>query len=302
MRLKPAQTGSEIFLPESDRIASALPDLLVSAERTAASLSQGLHGRRTAGRGETFWQYRRYSDGDSAANIDWRRSGRSDHHFIRENEWEAAHTVWLWADLSPSMHVHSKVPEHTKAEQAMLIVLSTAFLLTGAGEMIGAYGSGRPPGHHRAAVEGLADALLSMGTAGDDDVRAELPAPVNVKPYSEVVLLSDFLRPLDELEAQLNSLAAQGVRCHLLQVLDPAEEDFPYHGRVEFIDPESDTRLTINRTENIRSEYRTRLLAHREELTALARRLDWSFALHLTSHPPAQAVLQLHNVLSREGG
>mgnify|MGYP001204047946 FL=1 len=300
MRLRPPQTGSEIHLAESDRIAAALPDLLVSAERAAASLTQGLHGRRTAGRGESFWQYRRYMDGDNAANIDWRRSGRSDHHFIRENEWEAAHTVWLWVDPSRSMHLGSTAAARSKIEQAILIALSAAFLLSGAGEMIGAYGSGHAPGQTRSSVEALAGAILDM-LAGDTGTEAGLPPlPVKVKPFSDVILISDFLNPLEGLEARLEKLAAEGIRGHLLQVLDPAEEEFTFQGRIEFADPEGTVPLTINRAEAIRADYLTRLGDHRAALMALARKMGWSFALHHTGQPAAQAVLQLHNALSRE--
>ena len=300
MRLRPPETVSEIYLAESDRIAAALPDLLVSAERAAASLSQGLHGRRTAGRGETFWQYRRYTEGDNAADIDWRRSGRSDHHFIRENEWEAAHTVWLWTDHSTSMHVRSRLAVHTKIEQAILIALATAFLLSGAGEMIGAYGSGQAPGQTRSSVEKLAGAMMEMAADPEQDNRGMPPAPANAKAFSDVILLSDFLSPLDQLQSRLENIAAEGLRGHLMQILDPAEEDFPFRGRVEFTDPETDTHLTINRAENIRDDYIGRLLEHREKLSTLAGKMGWSFSVHHTSEPPAQAVMRLHNSLSRE--
>lgn len=300
MRLRPPDTPSEFYLARSDRLASALPDLLVSAERAAASLSQGLHGRRAAGRGETFWQYRRYTDGDDAANIDWRRSGRSDHHFIRENEWEAAHTVWLWADPSTSMHLQSHLTVHSKIEQAILIALSIAFLLTGAGEMIGAYGSSRAPGQTRVHVETLAAAMVEMAGAANQVSVGLPPAPANAKPFSDVILLSDFLTPLDRLQPHLESIAAEGIRGHMVQILDPVEEDFPFQGRIEFADPESKTSLTVNRAEHIRQDYISRLLEHRRALSGLARKLGWSFALHHTGQPPVQAVLQLHNALSRE--
>ncbi|MGZ0246916.1 MAG: hypothetical protein ACKVH1_13335 [Alphaproteobacteria bacterium] len=50
----------------SDESASALPALLVKAERVATIVAQGEHGRRRAGTGDSFWQYRRYQPGDPA--------------------------------------------------------------------------------------------------------------------------------------------------------------------------------------------------------------------------------------------
>src|ERR1039457_5089302 len=84
-------------------LADAMPRLILEARRVAASVFHGLHGRRRAGPGENFWQYRRFMSGEPASRVDWRRSARDDHLYVREREWEAAHTIWIWPDLSPSM-------------------------------------------------------------------------------------------------------------------------------------------------------------------------------------------------------
>src|SRR5437016_10749190 len=84
-------------------LAESLPRLILEARRIAATIIHGLHGRRRAGSGENFWQYRLFMSGEPAARIDWRRSARDDNLYVREQEWEAAHTVWIWPDRSPSM-------------------------------------------------------------------------------------------------------------------------------------------------------------------------------------------------------
>ena len=86
---------------ESRTLAASLPRLVLEARRIAANVIHGLHGRRRAGAGESFWQYRRFVSGEPAQRVDWRRSARDDHLYVREQEWEAAHTVWLWPDRSP---------------------------------------------------------------------------------------------------------------------------------------------------------------------------------------------------------
>src|SRR5437667_7999455 len=88
---------------QAERVSGALPPLLVEAERIAAAVILGVHGRKRAGPGESFWQYRNYSFGDSVSRVDWHKSARSDRVFIRENEWEAANTLWLWSSPSPTM-------------------------------------------------------------------------------------------------------------------------------------------------------------------------------------------------------
>ena len=108
--------------------ARALPPLLVEAERIAATVILGEHGRKRAGPGESFWQYRPYSFGDSTQRIDWHKSARSDRVYIRENEWEAANTLWVWASPAISMTFKSHLSQVTKRERAQLLMLALASL------------------------------------------------------------------------------------------------------------------------------------------------------------------------------
>src|SRR5947209_8526071 len=92
---------------EGRSLAQTMPRLILEARRIAATVIHGLHGRKRAGPGENFWQYRRFLSGEPARRVDWRRSARDEHLYVREQEWEAAHTVWLWPDRSPSMAFRS---------------------------------------------------------------------------------------------------------------------------------------------------------------------------------------------------
>src|SRR5215471_6228271 len=118
-------------------LAATMPRLILEARRVAATVIHGLHGRRRAGSGENFWQYRRFVSGEPAAHVDWRRSARDDHLYVREQEWEAAHTVWIWPDRSPSMMFSSRLAECTKLDPALVIALALAEILVEGGERIG---------------------------------------------------------------------------------------------------------------------------------------------------------------------
>src|SRR5919112_1752687 len=118
-------------------LAARLPDLLVAARRIAANVMLGVHGRRHPGPGETFWQFRSYVSGEPARQIDWRRSARDHHLYVREREWEAAQTVWLWADLSASMDFRSKLSNTPKVERAVVLMLALAEMLGRGGERVG---------------------------------------------------------------------------------------------------------------------------------------------------------------------
>ena len=86
-------------LHQAENLADLLPPLLIEADRVAQAVIQGVHGRRRAGVGETFWQFRAYDQGDAASRIDWRQSARTDKLFVREREWEAAQSAYIWAEI-----------------------------------------------------------------------------------------------------------------------------------------------------------------------------------------------------------
>jgi uncharacterized protein (DUF58 family) len=274
-------------LIEAKGIAAGMPDLLIEAHRVSATVLAGWHGRRTAGRGETFWQFRPFVAGESAAAIDWRRSARDDHLYVREKEWEAAHTVWLWADLSASMDFRSRLAPVGKRERALVLLLALAESLASAGERIGLIGVTNPI-LARNAPERLATFLPEAAA------RPALPDTRPLKRFSDLVLIGDFLDPINELEAVLDAVLRAGVRAHLVQVLDPIEETFPYAGRTEFLDPETGVRHVVSRAEQYRQDYQARLAALRDRLSTLCRRIDWTFLLHRTDRPATEPLLALY--------
>src|ERR1700743_3202412 len=205
---------------ESRTLAASLPRLVLEARRIAANVIHGLHGRRRAGAGESFWQYRRFISGEPAQRVDWRRSARDAHLYVREQEWEAAHTVWLWPDRSPSMAFASKDARDSKLERALIIAFALAELLVEGGERVGIPGLVSPTSS-RNIIDKMAQAMLH-----DDAARLSLPPSFVPSPLSEIVLLSDFWSPIGEIRSMLAGLSASGAHGTLIQVVDPAEETF----------------------------------------------------------------------------
>lgn len=269
-----------------------LPDLLVEAKRVAAAVAAGWHGRRRAGPGETFWQFRPFQFGEPARRIDWRQSARHDVLVVREREWEAAHTVLLWADRSASMRASSSLAPVSKEARAVVLTLAIADLLGRGGERIGLCG-GPPPTTRRDAADSIAEALAE--TPPDS-----LPSLATLKPNSDVVLIGDFLDPLEDWETTFATLSARGARAHLVQVLDPAEERFPFDGRTRFVDPESGLAFLVGKAEAWATSYRDTLAAHRTALERIARRLGNPLLIHHTDQPATPALLALRATLAGE--
>jgi uncharacterized protein (DUF58 family) len=290
-------TGLASVQLRGEQLAARLPPLLVAAERVAATVAQGVHGRRRVGQGETFWQFRQYESGDSAQRIDWRESAKGQRLYVRETEWEAAQSVWLWRDASASMDYASSRDVPTKQERTDLLLLALAALLARGGERATLLGSGLPPMTGRVMLGRIASLIERH-----DGVGASLPPFALLPRYANIVLISDFLSPLEEVRAAVGQFTASGVRGHLLQVLDPAEETLPFEGRVRFEGVESDDHILISRVETVREDYQGRLADHRAGLAAIARGYGWSFLTHRTDRPPHTALLALYNALARAPG
>jgi uncharacterized protein (DUF58 family) len=284
-------TPARDALTRARQRAMLVPDCMVEARRIANTVIAGWHGRRRRGIGENFWQFRPYAEGESIARIDWRRSARDDHLYVRDREWEAAHTVWLWADLSPSMTYKSRFGTVSKESRALVLMLALAEILARSGERIGCPGIMEPVAARNAA-ERLATALIhAPDTQGLPDTRM-------IRGASDIVLIGDFLDDPDLLMENIGPLARRGLRGHLIEVYDPAEEDFPYSGRTEFSDPETGAKLTFGRAETVREDYRRIWFARREALGDHLRHLGWNFVPHSTGALASQALIAVHAYLS----
>jgi uncharacterized protein (DUF58 family) len=282
---------------ESRTLAASLPRLVLEARRIAANVIHGLHGRRRAGSGENFWQYRRFVSGEPAARVDWRRSARDDHLYVREQEWEASHTVWIWPDRSPSMAFASREARDSKLERGLIVAFALADLLVAGGERVGIPGLMNPTASN-SVIDKMAQAMLH-----DDATRLSLPPSFVPSALAEIVVLSDFWSPMPDIRNMLAGLSSSGAHGTLIQIVDPAEETFPYSGRVEFVEPEGGEMITAGRAESWMNDYVARVALHRDEIRAETNRLDWLFSTHTTSRSAAELLLFLHGgMMVSKGG
>ena len=278
----------------AEHLGSTLPPLMVAAERVAATVAQGVHGRRRVGPGETFWQFRQYHYGDTPNSIDWRQSAKSDRVFVREREWEAAQTVWLWCDQSPSMNYASQDGLDSKLDRAMLLTLAAAALLIRGGEYISLPGIGFKPATGRAALLRLATELET----GSGSNMANLPPDANLPRHADLFWVSDFLNPMTEIESHAKAMATAGVRGTLLQILDPAEADLPFQGHVRFEGLEGEADHNVGKANSLRQPYARRIQARQQALADLTGRLGWQYLVHHTDHSAQSALLATYQALA----
>lgn len=278
---------------EAEALGATLPPLLVDADHLAASVSLGVHGRRRTGTGESFWQFRRYQSQDAVTAIDWRQSAKSQHLFVREREWEAAQTVWLWRDGGANMDFTSG-PEKsgiTKKARADLLLLALASLLVRGGERVGYWAGGDPAAASKLSLSRIARRLMGKNEDG-------IPPPAPVTRGAQLVWFGDFLDPATE--AAMSRISRAGIAGHLVRIVDPAEEEFPYAGRTRFEighgNKVAESEI-FGRVERLQTAYRAKFTAHGEAIAAAASRLGWSATVHRTDHAPQAALIALYGAI-----
>lgn len=278
----------------AEAAASRLPPLMARAEHLANTVLLGEHGRRRAGLGDDFWQYRPVQPGDSFRMIDWRRSAKSDAQFVRQKEWQTAQSVSLWIDGAASMSYASNKKLPPKSDRARLLALAISILLIRAGERVGMAGTKLPPKRGDGQIWRLTEALMQ-----DDDTDYGAPEARAMIPYSRALFISDFLGDFEATRFALAKAADRGVRGVLLQVLDPAEEEFPFHGRAIFESMQASISHETRKAGDLRERYVERLSQRKLELRSLARATGWQYECHLTNAPVQRALLWIYRAMER---
>lgn len=277
--------------------ASRLPALLARAEHLAGAVLLGAHGRRRAGLGDDFWQYRPAQSGDSRRLIDHRRSAMGDTEFVREREWQIAQSVMLWVDQAASMRFSSDANLPQKADRARLLGLALAILLIRGGERVGLTGTTLPPRRGNPQILRLAELFCQ-----DDSADYAPPEHRAMIPHARAVFISDFMGDLSGVEQALTKAADRGVRGVICHVLDPTEEAFPFTGRTIFESVGGTISHETLKANDLRGRYLERLAARKAELEALCALTGWRYGLHHTDKPAQAGLLWLYGALDARTG
>lgn len=280
----------------SEAVAGSLPALLVDAQHLAASVLLGVHGRKRAGTGDEFWQYRPAEAGDSYRAIDWRRSARSDGHFLRQTEWQAAQALMIGVDDAASMTYAGAKSRPSKLRRAQTLAMALAVISVRGGERVGLTHLAEPPRSGQGQLLRMAAALMD----GDDRPEYGAPKPQMMPNGARAVFFSDFLGEPEAIESVLGRAADRGVKGALVMVLDPDEEAFPFDGRTLFESMSGAIRFETLKAKSLREEYLERLVTRKDALRMMARRTGWQFHVHHTDAPAEPALLWLYQVLERQ--
>lgn len=267
----------------------------------------GLHRSPYHGFSVEFTEYRQYSPGDDPRYLDWRAFGRTDRHYIKKFEDETNLRCQLVVDQSRSMAFASSSKVPSKAEYAATLAATLAWFLHLQGDATGLFAfddqlrdylpARHRPGHLRQLM--LALDKPPGGTATDLAAPLESLAGL-IRKRGWIVVISDFLAPLDRLDRALSALAASGHELVVFQVLDPAEVAFGFEEPAWFEDMESQRTLFID-PHAARPAYQQRLQAHSTALRGTCERLGITCHALQTSQPLDLVLLEFVRERDRRG-
>jgi uncharacterized protein (DUF58 family) len=265
----------------------------------------GMHRSPYHGFSVEFTEYRQYTPGDDPRYLDWRVFARSDRFFIRKYEDETNLRVHLVSDLSRSMAYGSRGV--TKADYAATLAATLGRFLHLQGDAVGLLTFDDKvrdylPARHRAGH--LRQLMLALeGAAGGraTDLAAPLEQlPGLIRRRAMVVMVSDFLAPLERLDRHLAALAACGHEVTIFQIADPAELTLGLEQPVLLEDAESQRTLYVDPAV-ARAGYVRRYEEHGEALRAICRRLGVTHHRVVTDRPLELALFDFLQERMRRG-
>lgn len=290
-----ARHTAQSLRSRAEAVAAAAPALLADAQHLAATVLLGAHGRKRAGHGDEFWQYRPAQQGDSYRQIDWRRSALSDGHFIRQTEWQAAQAIMIGVDDGAAMRFTGHKARPEKRRRAQTLALALAIIAVRGGERVGLTRLDDVPRAGRAQLMRIATALMEE----DAETDHGMPRTQVMPKGGRAVFFSDFLGDIAAIEQAVGRAADREVKGALVQILDPDEERFPFDGRTIFESMTGAIRFETRKARGLRDAYLQRLLARKTQLQDICRRTGWQYHLHHTDQPAEPTLLWLHHALER---
>jgi uncharacterized protein (DUF58 family) len=281
----------------SENNISELPALIMLAQEMCENVVHGAHAQRKSGMGEKFWQFREYESSDRPQDIDWRQSAKGDDVLVRQKEWHSTQKSYLWCAGGKSMAFRSSKSVLSKQDCAMVITLSLALLLRRGEEQIGIYGN-LNTGRSEERIEKIGHYLLNRETQGDalPDTQG-FSLPLN----SSFFACGDFLTEKDDIQSHLVTLSERTKNGIVVQVLDPAELDLSYSGRVRFTGVSADYNTTIDHVASVREQYKKRMNAHTDFIKSLCHDYGWHYILHRTDTDIADTLRDIQATYDNEG-
>lgn len=283
----------------------AIRNLELRARVVVEGFWSGLHRSPYHGFSVEFTEYRPYSPGDDIRYLDWRLYARSDRYYLKKFEDETNLRCHLVVDQSRSMGYGSL--SYSKSDYARTLAATLAWFLNEQGDAVGLFTFDErvrdylPPRHRHGHLRQLMLALERPPSGGNTNLDEPLRRVAELaRKRGLIVLISDLLAPVDELERHLGRLTAAGHELVVFQVLDPKEVAFDFDRAMLFQDIENQREVYVD-PQAARAQYQSRLQSHIHGIQGICRKLGFAFYGLLTSQPLDVALLDFLRSRARRG-
>jgi uncharacterized protein (DUF58 family) len=290
----------------SAETVTQLAGLELKARQVVDGALSGLHRSPHRGFSVEFAEHREYVPGDDLRYVDWKVYGKRDRYYLKQFEQETNFVCELLVDVSPSMRYRSSHAEFTKLDYARHLAAALAYLVLRQQDAVGLITfshelaqSIKPSGqaaHFKQVIHlleslpgGDADACVAAHPDPQDFDRPLHEVAERIRPRSLVILLSDCFAESDALTAALRHFRHRRHDVSVLQVVDPAEADFPFEEPTLFHDLESPQSEFVD-PRGVQAAYRHEFEEFRRRLEAGTRDLGMDYALLRTDAPLEQAL------------
>ena len=255
----------------SEKIANLLPSLLSHSSILLKSLYEGLHSTRFAGKGENFWQYKEYTQGESVINIDWRKSASSKKILIKQREKELSKTVYLYFDRSYSMNYKSKGVNHNKFFLSALLTLTLCKLFSNNKEKVFIFNSDNKPINCSANINNFNVNFLK------NKKKHTFPSINQFKDKSLCIFFSDFLFDNKDFKSFLEKCKKKEIQGYIIQILDPMEINFKLSSTTMLSDLETNETLVFDKDIDVENEYIKKIKKLEYDLRNIASYSNWKY-------------------------
>lgn len=294
-------------LPYFDpRTLSKLEGLTLHARGTVEGAVTGAHRSPFHGFAAEFAEHREYAPGDDLRYVDWKVYARSDRVFVKQFEEETNFACHVLLDASESMLYRSEAAPLSKLEFAKYLAAAISYVVVKQQDAIGlitfdreieqAVRPGSQPAHWKQFSHVLETTTARPNADGRErktvDTKTEvLPVDLAERLVERgvVIVLSDLFANPDSLMLGLQRLRHRKHDVRVWQIVDPAEEDFPFDDPTLFQGLEGWTDLPVE-PRLLRAAYQREFLTHRESLRHQCRGANIDFCVLRTDLPVELAV------------
>ena len=252
-------TRADLFDPAT---LASLGRIEIIARWIVDGFMSGLHRSPRKGFSVEFAEHRPYQPGDDLRYVDWKIAARADRWVVKQFEEETNLRASIVLDVSRSMAWSGSPARLTKLAYAERLCAALALLLIRQRDAVGlirfdeTVRSMIPPRARSAQWRRIVGALLDPGAGKASDAPAGLAQAARlIRRPGMVVLVSDLLMDVPDVERAVRSLRALGHDVTVMHVMDPGERDLTMSGEAVFVDPESELEVPATIGE-VREAYR----------------------------------------------